>query len=323
MSEEQLIEGTCDAEEPTGVIRYTQKDIEEIQKDGKTVLIGDGIKVEIPTDLLKFTRADLIDGDTIEAVVEYSKADALDVLAETLDTFPVNELGMTANETVDAVAKRQKRFGQREIGFTLDSRDASIACASCTLFVRPWSGEHGGCLVVDGPIAWFGSCPLQISAVEEAAAIFSLEAAVAKESGVEKIEAMLKHADAIAEVRIIKTNDEPDKGFTFVLGPVLVPEEFDKQGDIISADVIEETAHNFMARSQKIGLMHERHIGTRNGVPVESYIQRAKGKIGGVEVSKGTWMLGVQIYNRELRDAALDGSLGGFSVGGLGISVEE
>ena len=61
-------------------------------------------------------------------------------------------------------------------------------------------------MVVDGPIAWFGSCPLQISAVEEAAAIFSLEAAAGDKTGVEKIEAGPKgalvsfHQDSISNL---------------------------------------------------------------------------------------------------------------------------
>lgn len=106
----------------------------------------------------------------------------------------------------------------------------------------------------------------------------------------------------------------------FVLVPALVPEERDLQGDIISAEVIEKTAHDYMEESQTVGLMHK--AVASSVVVVESYIVRADTEIAGTLVKQGTWVAGLRIHNQDLRAKILDGTFTGISIGGEGVRVD-
>lgn len=106
----------------------------------------------------------------------------------------------------------------------------------------------------------------------------------------------------------------------FVLAPALVPEERDLQGDIVSAEVIEQAAHDYMQESQTVGLMHK--AVAQGVVLVESYIARCDMEIEGVSVKKGTWLTGYKIYNQELRGAILSGVFNGVSIGGEGVRTD-
>jgi hypothetical protein len=106
----------------------------------------------------------------------------------------------------------------------------------------------------------------------------------------------------------------------FVLVPALIPEERDLQGDIISAEVIERAAHDYMQDSQTVGLMHK--AVAQGVVLVESYLARCDMEIAGVPVKKGTWLTGYRIYNQELRAAILSGVFTGISIGGEGVRVD-
>jgi 2'-5' RNA ligase len=114
---------------------------------------------------------------------------------------------------------------------------------------------------------------------------------------------------------IIKADDEK----RLATGIVLQPEIVDAQGDIIGADVIERTAHNFLARYNKatqLGLQHE--IMKPDGVDlVESYIAPADMMINNRLIVAGTWMMTVRVSNDVLWTKIKTGQLGGFSIGGV------
>ena len=103
---------------------------------------------------------------------------------------------------------------------------------------------------------------------------------------------------------------------TFVLGPVLVPDIEDAQGDIINAEEIEKAAHEYLAESATPGVMHAAMLGSRDAQVVESYITRVVMKNGDVELPIGTWMLAMNVYSAKLRKFIKDGKLRGFSIGG-------
>ena len=119
----------------------------------------------------------------------------------------------------------------------------------------------------------------------------------------------------------LKATEHPD--YTFVLGPVLVPESVDKQGDIISADEIEKAAHSYMEDSQRPGLMHQLMLGTRDAQVVESYIVRKSFKAGDRTIKRGTWLCAMRIYDSKLRKLVREGNLKGYSIGGHGHATEE
>ena len=106
----------------------------------------------------------------------------------------------------------------------------------------------------------------------------------------------------------------------FVLVPALVPDERDLQGDIVSAEVIEQAAHDYMQESQTVGLMHK--AVAQGVVLVESYLARCDMEIEGTPIKKGTWLTGYRIYNQELRAAILNGTFTGVSIGGEGVRTD-
>lgn len=114
--------------------------------------------------------------------------------------------------------------------------------------------------------------------------------------------------------RILKVDDNQE--YTFVLGAVMVPERFDNQGDIASAEVIERAAHGFIEESGRPGLMHKVRLTKREAAIVESYIVRSPGyAIGGTELPIGTWIVGMRVYDPRSRAAIKKGIFGGFSIG--------
>jgi len=116
--------------------------------------------------------------------------------------------------------------------------------------------------------------------------------------------------------KILKASDD----FGFVLVPILVPDEADLQGDVISAEDIEKAAHDYMEVSQAGGYMH-RQILT-DVVLVESSIQRSDTEIAGVVIKAGTWLGAWRIRNEELRTLIKEGKITGVSIGGSAQRIE-
>lgn len=104
----------------------------------------------------------------------------------------------------------------------------------------------------------------------------------------------------------------------FVLGVVLEPDVVDSQNDTYSAEEVEKTAHEWMEKYLKTGLMHQGDVSEKVR-PVESYIAQVDQEIGGQPVKKGSWLLGVHILDNDLWTAVKAGDLTGFSIGGSAI----
>ncbi|NNU87957.1 structural protein [Geobacillus sp. MR] len=100
-----------------------------------------------------------------------------------------------------------------------------------------------------------------------------------------------------------------------VFGPVLVPNEPDSDGDVVSAEKIEEVAHKFLEQYGNIDLQH-----TLNNVGkvVESYILPFDWEINNeLTVPKGSWMMGVRVQDEGVWQAVKEGKLTGFSIMGV------
>jgi len=128
------------------------------------------------------------------------------------------------------------------------------------------------------------------------------------------------------ECEFTKRVEEPD--FTYVSGPVLIPETVDGQGDIVSAEEIKKSAFQFMMDLQqgsKEGgnFMHSQALEDDDAMFVESYLLPAKRVIKGTNFPRGTWFLGAIVWNADLRKRLKSGEIKGFSIGGRGRSVEE
>lgn len=98
-----------------------------------------------------------------------------------------------------------------------------------------------------------------------------------------------------------------------VYGVVLEPDVEDLQGDIISAEEIEQAAHNFMASYQ---IIVDRHEAMADARPVESYIAPIDFEMAGQTIKTGSWVMAVKIFNVDLWDKIVAGEYTGFSIGG-------
>ena len=112
------------------------------------------------------------------------------------------------------------------------------------------------------------------------------------------------------QIPIIKLDEDQRIAY----GVVLEPETEDSQGDVIGAEEIERTAHGFLLESRRIGLGHTRKI---LAAPVESFVAPADFKFGNEEVKKGSWVLGVKIFDEQIWQDVNAGLFQAFSVGGF------
>ena len=107
---------------------------------------------------------------------------------------------------------------------------------------------------------------------------------------------------------IVYKNDEQ----RIVFGPVLIPNEPDTDGDVVSAEHIETVAHKFVEEYGNIDLQHSLN---NVGKLVESYILPVDIDTGdGNIVPKGSWMMGVRVTDDDSWEAVKNGKLGGFSI---------
>jgi hypothetical protein len=114
-------------------------------------------------------------------------------------------------------------------------------------------------------------------------------------------------------VPILKSDSEKQE----ITGVVLTPEVVDAQGDIISADVIEKAAGDFLAsynRSTKLGFMHKEF--NRRFELRQSFIAPSDMSIGSRVVKAGTWLMVVKVLEDKIWQAIKSGKLTGFSIGG-------
>lgn len=122
-------------------------------------------------------------------------------------------------------------------------------------------------------------------------------------------------------VPIFKAEDEDDEEERIVFGEVLVPDEFDSEEDIYSAEEIRKAAHFWMENYGSIGLMHETLIDNQVSIlesflaPVMFTITKSDGTKR--KIKKGTWLLKVRINDDDLWEQAKDEELTGFSIGGV------
>lgn len=104
-----------------------------------------------------------------------------------------------------------------------------------------------------------------------------------------------------------------------VYGPVLVPGEPDHEGEVLTAEKIEDVAFKFMEDFRYIDLSHTLQ---EVGRPVASHIldrpQTFAMKDGSVlSLPQGTWMLGIRVRDDKSWERVLSGELRGFSIMGV------
>lgn len=112
---------------------------------------------------------------------------------------------------------------------------------------------------------------------------------------------------------ILKANNDKKT----VIGVVLQPEVVDAQGDIISEEVIEKAAEDFLARfnkATKLGFMHTNF--SKKFELLQSYIAPSDIVIGTTIIKKGSWIMKVRVIDAKVWKLVKEGKVTGFSIGG-------
>uniref|UniRef100_A0A6M3KW73 Putative peptidase n=1 Tax=viral metagenome TaxID=1070528 RepID=A0A6M3KW73_9ZZZZ len=112
-----------------------------------------------------------------------------------------------------------------------------------------------------------------------------------------------------------------DEDRHLIYGVVLEPELEDAQGDIISPEEIEKSAHDFALdyfdQQSVMGEMHKK-IATDVFV-VESYVAPEDFAISGDKVAKGSWVVVSKVMNNRMWKKIKKGEYTGYSIGGAGV----
>lgn len=128
-------------------------------------------------------------------------------------------------------------------------------------------------------------------------------------------------------VKVVKSLNQNEEEERTVLGVVMEPDVTDMQGDTFTAEVIRETAWDFMENVKKLGLMHVEILGNNQIAILESYIapvdfelQTDSGEI--FKVKKGTWLVRARIVDDLLWQDIKEGRLTGFSLAGKARAID-
>ena len=111
-------------------------------------------------------------------------------------------------------------------------------------------------------------------------------------------------------VQVTKALNEELMQATFV---VMVPDEPDAHGDVISVAEIRKACHNFNKHSLQANLFHVQH--TDSFEFAESFISPVDLMIDDKFITKGTWLCVVQCLDNELWSLIKSGEICAVSVG--------
>lgn len=132
----------------------------------------------------------------------------------------------------------------------------------------------------------------------------------------------LPAAPESAETPVVKTKlwvpiAKAQEEKRLITGLVLIPNTVDAHGDTMSAEVIEQAAHNFLASYNKqttMGLMHKDFNPPLD--LVESWVAPLSLVIGSTPVPQGGWVITVRVNDDAIWQKVKNGELTGFSIGG-------
>lgn len=113
-----------------------------------------------------------------------------------------------------------------------------------------------------------------------------------------------------------------DSDTHYVTGVVYEPLTEDAHGNYMTENEIRKAAYWFAKNGDKVDLQHS--FEQANGVAVvETYVAPADMNIEGQPVTKGAWLMTVEVDNPEIWDKVQKGELTGFSMGGVGKYAEK
>ena len=105
--------------------------------------------------------------------------------------------------------------------------------------------------------------------------------------------------------------------------PVLIPGVVDSQGDLMTAEDVQESAWQFSkdysVGEAELGLDHEgAPLSRAEAAVVESWLEKADIAYGETFIPKGSWMVSIHVKNDAVWDSLQSGQRSGASIDGTG-----
>lgn len=120
--------------------------------------------------------------------------------------------------------------------------------------------------------------------------------------------------DITKEIPIIKSDRLLKEGI--VLGVVYEPNQVDLQGDYTTPEEIRKAAHKFMLNHGEINFMHRQKLSEKDVAIVESYLSPVDFTEGGRKIKKDSWIVGLKLFNPNLKKLVREGKINAFSMEG-------
>jgi hypothetical protein len=114
------------------------------------------------------------------------------------------------------------------------------------------------------------------------------------------------------QVQVTKSLNTELKQATFV---VLVPEEVDLHGDIVSEEEVRKACFNFNKHCMQANLMHMLHTDAFEFA--ESYVAPVEFMLDDRLITKGTWLATVQVHDDDVWGLIKSGEINGLSIGAI------
>lgn len=103
----------------------------------------------------------------------------------------------------------------------------------------------------------------------------------------------------------------------YVTGIVYEPMVEDSHGNFMTEEEIQKSAYWFAKNGDKVDIQHSFEELAEAAV-VENWVTKSETTIEGETITKGTWLMTVEITNSDVWDQIQKGELTGFSMGGVG-----
>jgi hypothetical protein len=141
----------------------------------------------------------------------------------------------------------------------------------------------------------------------------ALQSTIAKAQAARAV--LMDQLGGIRSARVLKASAVEE--LRFLSAVVATPDEVDRQGDWMSAEVIRRAAWGYLAGTDRtVGLQHEAMLPAAKARVVESWIAPTAVKLGDVEVPSGSWVIGIHVPDDALWAKVKSGEIGGVSLGG-------
>lgn len=118
--------------------------------------------------------------------------------------------------------------------------------------------------------------------------------------------------------RIVKKDEENH----YITGVVYEPLVEDAHGNFMTEEEITKAAYWFSKNGDSVDIQHS-FEALDDAAVVENWVSKADFKIGDELITKGTWLMTVEVTDNGVWEAVQKGEITGFSMGGLGKYSEE